>query len=41
MASMSNDGNVLYSEATIVNEGRKHLKDVWLMDSGAIWRMTP
>ena len=41
MESMSNDGNVLYSEATIANEDRNHLKDVWLMDLGAIWRMTP
>ena len=41
MASTSNNCNVLYSEAKIVNEGRKHLKDVWLIDSGATWHMMP
>ncbi|KAH9715183.1 hypothetical protein KPL71_020951 [Citrus sinensis] len=40
VASTSDDGEILYSEATIVSEGRKRLSDVWLIDSGATWHMT-
>ncbi|KAH9784261.1 hypothetical protein KPL71_009581 [Citrus sinensis] len=40
VASTSDDGEILYSEATIVSEGRKRLSDVWLIDSGATWYMT-
>ncbi|KAH9689341.1 Integrase catalytic domain-containing protein [Citrus sinensis] len=40
VASTSNDGEILYSEATIVSEGRKRLSDVWLIDSGDTWHMT-
>ncbi|KAK9181573.1 hypothetical protein WN944_024711 [Citrus x changshan-huyou] len=40
VASTSDDGKILYSEATTVSEGRKRLSNVWLIDSGAIWRMT-
>ncbi|KAH9800564.1 hypothetical protein KPL71_000708 [Citrus sinensis] len=40
VASTSNDGKILYSEATTVSEGRKQLSDVWLIDSGATWHMT-
>lgn len=31
----SNDGKVLYSEATISTEGRKRFANVWLLDSAA------
>ncbi|KAH9789507.1 Integrase catalytic domain-containing protein [Citrus sinensis] len=40
LASTSDDGEILYSEATIISEGRKRLSDVCLIDSGAIWHMT-
>ncbi|KAH9670424.1 hypothetical protein KPL70_016984 [Citrus sinensis] len=40
VASTSDDGEILYSEATTVSEGRKRLSDVWLIDSGATWHMT-
>ncbi|KAH9685484.1 hypothetical protein KPL70_013981 [Citrus sinensis] len=40
VASTSDDGEILYSEATIISEGRKRLSDVWLIDSGATWHMT-
>ncbi|KAH9769282.1 hypothetical protein KPL71_011940 [Citrus sinensis] len=40
VASTSDDGEILYSEATTVSEGRKRLYDVWLIDSGATWHMT-
>ncbi|KAH9714593.1 hypothetical protein KPL71_020713 [Citrus sinensis] len=38
--STSDDGEILYSEATTVSEGKKRLSDVWLIDSGATWHMT-
>ncbi|KAH9687241.1 Integrase catalytic domain-containing protein [Citrus sinensis] len=38
VASTSDDGNVLYSEAGMVAESRKQLYDVWLIDSGVTWR---
>ena len=41
VASTSDDGEILYSEATTIVEGRKRFTDVWLMDSGATWHMTP
>uniref|UniRef100_A0A2N9GLP2 Gag-Pol polyprotein n=1 Tax=Fagus sylvatica TaxID=28930 RepID=A0A2N9GLP2_FAGSY len=41
VASTSDDGEILYSEATTVTEGRRRFADVWLMDSGATWHMTP
>ena len=40
VASTSNDGKILYSEATTISEGRKWLSDIWLIDSGATWDMT-
>ncbi|KAH9681067.1 Integrase catalytic domain-containing protein [Citrus sinensis] len=40
VASTSDDGEILYSEATTVSEGKKRLSDVWLIDSGATWHMT-
>ncbi|KAH9779098.1 Integrase catalytic domain-containing protein [Citrus sinensis] len=40
VASTSDDGKILYSEATTVSEGRKRLYDVWLIDSRATWHMT-
>ncbi|KAH9723668.1 hypothetical protein KPL70_007189 [Citrus sinensis] len=40
VASTSNDGEILYSEAITISEGRKRLSDVWLIDSGATWHMT-
>ena len=39
VASTSDDGEILYSEATIVSEGRKRMSDVWLIDWWAIWHM--
>jgi hypothetical protein len=41
VASTSEDGEVLYSEATTVSTDRKELTEVWLMDLGATWHMTP
>lgn len=41
VASTSDDGEILYSEATTATEGRRRFTDVWLMDSGATWHMTP
>uniref|UniRef100_A0A2N9HLU0 Uncharacterized protein n=1 Tax=Fagus sylvatica TaxID=28930 RepID=A0A2N9HLU0_FAGSY len=41
VASTSDDGEILYSETTTVTEGRRRFADVWLMDSGATWHMTP
>jgi len=41
VASTSEDGEVLYSEAATISINREELTEVWLMDSGAIWHMTP
>jgi hypothetical protein len=41
VASTSEDGEVLYSEATTITTDREELNEVWLMDSGATWHMTP
>jgi ATP-binding cassette subfamily B (MDR/TAP) protein 1 len=41
VASASEDGEVLYSEATTITTDREELNEVWLMDSGATWHMTP
>ncbi|KAH9658914.1 retrovirus-related pol polyprotein from transposon TNT 1-94-like protein [Citrus sinensis] len=38
--STSDDGEILYIEATTVSECSKRLSDVWLIDSGATWHMT-
>jgi hypothetical protein len=35
VASASEDGEVLYSEAATISTDRKKLVEVWLMDSGA------
>ena len=35
VASISEDGKILYGEATTVSKSRKRLYDVWVMDSGA------
>ncbi|KAH9745510.1 hypothetical protein KPL70_004098 [Citrus sinensis] len=40
VASTSDDGKILYSEATTVSEGKKGLTDVWPIDSGATYHMT-
>ncbi|KAH9714562.1 hypothetical protein KPL71_020696 [Citrus sinensis] len=40
VANTSDDGEILYSEATTVSEGRKRLYDVWIIDSGTTWHMT-
>ncbi|KAK7255724.1 hypothetical protein RIF29_29143 [Crotalaria pallida] len=40
VASTSDNGEILYSEAAISSKGRKQLPDVWIMDSGATWHMT-
>ncbi|KAJ6885640.1 hypothetical protein NC651_026314 [Populus alba x Populus x berolinensis] len=41
VASTSEDGEILYSEAATISIYRKELTEVWLMDSGATWHMTP
>jgi hypothetical protein len=41
VASTSEDGEVLYSEAATISTNRKEFTEVWLMDSGATWHMTP
>ncbi|KAG6418890.1 hypothetical protein SASPL_121096 [Salvia splendens] len=41
VASASDDGEVLYGEVSTQAEGRKAYSDVWLLDSGATWHMTP
>jgi hypothetical protein len=41
VASNSDDGDILYSEAAISSKGGRRLNDVWIMDSGATWHMTP
>jgi transposase InsO family protein len=41
VASTSEDGEVLYSEAATISTDREELTEVWLMDSGATWHMTP
>ena len=41
VASTSSDGEILYSEAAIGSKGGKQLTDVWIMDLGATWHMTP
>jgi len=41
VVSISNDGEILYGEATIGSKGDKQLTDVWIVDSGATWHMTP
>lgn len=40
IASTSENGEILYSEAATNTEGRKKFADVWLMDSAATWHMT-
>ena len=35
VASTSDDGEILCSEATAVSKGKKWLSDIWLIDSGA------
>ena len=40
VASTSNDGEVLYGGTTVGSE-RKQASDVWIVDSGATWHMTP
>jgi len=41
VVSTSNDGEILYGEATISSKGDKQLTDVWIVDSGTTWHMTP
>ena len=41
VASTSGDGEILYSEVEISSKGSKQLVDVWIMDTGVIWHMTP
>jgi hypothetical protein len=33
------DGEILYSEATISSKGRRRLNDIWIMDSGVTWQL--
>ena len=39
VASISDDGEILCSEATTISEGKKQLSDVCLIDSGATWHI--
>ncbi|KAM7477388.1 hypothetical protein LguiA_025601 [Lonicera macranthoides] len=41
VASTSDEGEILYSEATTIIEGRRKFDDIWLLDSGATCNMTP
>ena len=41
VASTSEDGEVLYSEAATISTNKEELTEVWLMDSEATWNMTP
>ena len=41
VASTSDDGEILYSGAAVGSKGGKQLSDVWIIDSGATWHMTP
>ncbi|GKG41977.1 gag-pol polyprotein, partial [Tanacetum coccineum] len=40
VTSTSDDGNALYCEATVANEGRKRFTDVLMFDTGASFHMT-
>ncbi|RDX81987.1 hypothetical protein CR513_37281, partial [Mucuna pruriens] len=40
VTSTSDDGVILYSEATISSKGGKQLHDGWITDSCATWHMT-
>lgn len=35
MNTSDEDGEILYSEATIAFKGENHLNDVWIVDSGS------
>ena len=37
----SDEGEIIYSETTIGSKSGKQFTDVWIMDSGATWHMTP
>ena len=41
VASTSNDGEILYSEAAVSSKGSKQFTDAWIMDLGVTWHMTP
>ena len=41
ITSTSDDGEILYDEAIIGSKDSKQLTDVWIVDSGATWHMTP
>jgi len=41
VASDSDDEKILYSEEATDSKGRRRLNDVWIMDLGATWHMTP
>ena len=41
VASTSDDGEILYSGATISSKGGNALNDGWIVDSSATWHMTP
>jgi len=41
VASTLEDGEVLYSEVATISKDRKEFSEVWLMDSGATWHITP
>lgn len=41
ISNTSDDGEILYSGATTNSKGSKQLTDVWIIDSGATWHMTP
>ena len=41
VASTSSNGEILYCKIAIGSKGGKQLIDVWIIDSGATWHMTP
>jgi hypothetical protein len=41
IASTTDNGEILYSEATISTNGENQLTDGWIVDSGETWHMTP
>ena len=41
VASTSDYGEILYSEAATSSKGKKKLNDVWIMDSDTTWHITP
>ena len=41
VANTSDDEGILFGEVAISSKGTRQLTDVWIVDSGATWHMTP